>query len=328
MKNIRNALIVVAIIGSVALSSTASYAQVRVGTGSAEGTYSTMFKQLQAACGATVAMTETNTSGSNDNLDQIMANQLNAAWVQTDVLFFRARTEEMGNIKTLLAMHPEEVHFLAPAVAKNKEGGTLGIGAKVPVFTSVENLVGRTVGAVGGSFTTAQVIRLQSEINFSVQQFTDAKALMVALDAGTIEAAVFVGGAPMPALAALGPNYKLLSFSEATQNKLKNVYRPARVSYNKMNANGLATVATDALFVTREYKTPRMVEQLAKFRACATAAAPELSETIGTHPKWKAVDPSNKGKWAYYDLPAATGDTSPKAVAAQPAKTSAQPAKK
>lgn len=285
------------------LTQSPAHAQIRVGTGSAEGTYSTMFKQLQKVCGTAVAMTEINTSGSNDNLDKIMGNELNAAWVQTDVLFFRSRTEELGGIKTLLAMHPEEVHFLTTAVAKNKEGGTLGIGAKVPVFTTLSDLNGRTVGAAGGSFTTAQVIRLQSEVNFTVRQFPDAKTLMEALNRGDIEAAVYVGGAPMPALQALDANYKLLSISEAIQAKLKNVYRPARVTYNRMNANGVQTIATDALFVTREYKTPRMTQQLAQFRTCALEAAPELSETIGTHPKWKAVDPANKGKWPYYELP-------------------------
>ncbi|MGL4679245.1 MAG: hypothetical protein ACRCWC_07640, partial [Plesiomonas shigelloides] len=141
-------------------------AQVKVTTGAADGTYSTMFKQLAAACGNEVGMVEMNSTGSNENVDRLIGNQVNAAFVQTDVLFFRARTEELGNVKTLLALHPEEVHFVAPAVAKTKEGGIAGIGGKTPVFNTIADLAGRHVGAVGGSVTTAQVIRLQSEINF------------------------------------------------------------------------------------------------------------------------------------------------------------------
>jgi hypothetical protein len=71
-----------------------------------------------------------------------------------------------------------------------------------------------------------------------------------------------------------------------------------------MNASGVATVATDALFVTREYKTPKMIATLAKFRTCAVEKIEEMKETTGTHPAWQKVDTANKGKWAYYDLPA------------------------
>jgi hypothetical protein len=72
-----------------------------------------------------------------------------------------------------------------------------------------------------------------------------------------------------------------------------------------VNAAGVTTVATDALFVTREYKTPAMVNSLAKFRACALAKVLELQETTGSHPAWQGVDPANRGKWAWLELPAA-----------------------
>lgn len=86
--------------------------------------------------------------------------------------------------------------------------------------------------------------------------------------------------------------------------RLKGVYRPARLNYAKMGAAGVPTVATDALFVTREYKTAKMVDSLSRFRGCALSKIDELKETTGTHPAWQRVDPANRGKWAYYDLPA------------------------
>jgi TRAP-type uncharacterized transport system substrate-binding protein len=285
--------------------SLAAHAQFRVATGAADGTYSAMFKQLAKMCGNEVGMVEVNSSGSNENVDLLVGNQVNAAFVQSDVLFFRARTEELGNVKTLLALHPEEVHFLTTAVSKEKTGGVMGFGGKTVQMNTIADLAGRRVAASGGSFTTAQVVRLQSEINATIVQMADMKQMLAALAAGDIQAIVAVGGSPLPSLAALGPDFKLLGVPEAVQTKLKGVYRPARVSYSKMGAAGVSTVATDALFVSREYKTPRMIEQLSKFRRCAEAAIPELKETIGTHPKWQAVDTNNKGKWAYYDLPAA-----------------------
>lgn len=282
----------------------ASAQSMHVSTGGPKGTYSAMFKQLAQACSA-ITLVEQNSSGSNENIDRLIGNQVNGAFVQTDVLFFRSRTEDLKNVKTLLALHPEEVHFLTPTVAKFKEGGMLGLGGKPPVFNTVSDLSGRGVGAAGGSVTTAKVIRLQSEIDFKVVEFADNASMLNALNEGTIAAGVMVGGSPMADIAALGPDWKLLSFPESVQAKLKGVYRPARLNYSKMNASGVQTIATDALFVTREYKTPKMLDQLASFRACAQTAIPELQETMGTHPKWQAVDVANEGKWNYYQLPAA-----------------------
>jgi len=276
--------------------------QLKVATGSPKGTYSIMFKELNSKCSTEITLLETPTNGSNDNIDLLVGNQVNAAFTQTDVLYFRARTEDLGNVKTLIALHPEEVHIIAmskPLV----EGGTLGFGAKTITFNTINDLSGRPVGAAGGSYTTAQVVRLQSEIPFNVVQFDSNDIMMKALESGAIRAAIMVGGAPMPAVSALTSAYKLLSIPEAIQKKLQGVYRPARVSYSKMNAAGVSTVATDALFVTREYKTPKMVDSLGRFRKCALEKVEELKETTGTHPKWQAVDTNNKGKWSYYSLP-------------------------
>jgi hypothetical protein len=83
------------------------------------------------------------------------------------------------------------------------------------------------------------------------------------------------------------------------------VYRPAVLNYQSMGARGIPSVATEALFVTREYKTARMIEALSKFRSCVNTELDQLKETTGTHPKWQAVEAGNKGKWAWYELPTA-----------------------
>lgn len=280
--------------------------QLQVATGDATGTYSTMFKQLSQRCSSGVALLEQNSDGSNDNINRLVGNQVNAVFVQSDVLWLRARTEELGNVKTLLALHPEQVHIVTRASSGLKEGGYLGskIGGSDVVFSDITSLAGRRVGASGGSLVTAQVIRLQSDIAFNVMPFDKTKEVMAALDSNQIEAALFVGGAPLGTVAALGPQYKLVSIPPAVVEKLKAVYRPARLNYPKMGAAGVTTVSVDALFVTREYKTAKMTDGLAKLRACAQSSVDELKETTGTHPAWMQVDPSNHGKWPWMDLPA------------------------
>lgn len=277
---------------------------LQIATGSAKGTYAAMFKELTNACGNEVAMVEVPSDGSMDNINRLVGNQVNGAFVQSDVLYLRARTEELGNVKTLLSLHNEPVHIVALANSGLKEGGTLGIGAKEVVFDSLASLDGRRVGASGGSYVTAQVIRLQSEVRFSAVSYDTNDLALKALVDRQVEAVILVGGAPLGSVTALNSNYKLLPIPANLVERLKGVYRPARLNYPKLNAAGVTTVATDALFVTREYKTQKMIDSLGKFRSCALSKVEELKETTGTHPAWQAVDVNNKGKWAWYDLPA------------------------
>lgn len=293
-----------------AVSTLPAFAQTQliVSTGSATGTYSRMFKEFQGACKDQIMMIEKPSTGSVENMDRILDNEVNAAIVQTDVLFHRSRNQDLGSIKTLFALHPEEVHLVSPAVSPIKEGGVAGLGSKPIQLTDITSLGGRTVAAWGGSFITAQVIRLQSEIPFNVvemQNFKDAKA---ALDAGKVAAILMVGGQPMADISNLGRDYKLLGFPEQVVSKLKNVYVPARLNYSGLGVGGqgVQTIATEALFVTRAYKMPKYVESVSALRACFNAKVDELGETIGTHKKWAAVKTGNTGKWSYYELPEVT----------------------
>jgi TRAP-type uncharacterized transport system substrate-binding protein len=273
---------------------------MKVATGPKLGTYSTMLKEVSSACSMS-GMSELSTDGSMSNIDLLVGNQVNAAFVQTDVLFFRARTENLSNVKTLLTLHPEEVHIVT-LVNPKKEGGVMGIGAKQVSYNSILDLANRNVGASGGSYVTAQVIRLQSEIPFQVVNMPSNNHLIDAIAKGELDAGIIVGGSPLNTIAALDPRFKLVGIPEQIQSKLKSVYNPAKLTYAKIGAAGVPSVSTDAVFVTREYKTQKMLGALSDFRRCATKAIPEIKETLGTHPKWQAVDPSNHGKWAWYDL--------------------------
>lgn len=299
---------VAAIAMAVSVSAIAQ-TQLKVSTGGASGTYSRMFKEFTGVCKDQITQIEVPSTGSVQNMDRLLGNEVNAAIVQTDVLFYRARNEDLGSIKTLFALYPEEVHIVAPVVSPIKTGGVMGVGAKAIQLSSVSDLQGQSVAAWGGSIVTAQVIRLQAEIQFTVTEVAGFKEAMAALNAGQVAAIVMVGGQPMSDVQALTNAYKLLPVGENTAGKLKSVYVPAKLNYSNMgqNGSGIATVATEALFVTRAYKTPKYVESLAALRSCFKANVAEISESTGTHKKWAAVNPDNTGKWAFYELPAVAG---------------------
>jgi uncharacterized protein len=279
--------------------------ELRVATGDQKLTYSRMFKELQGQC-QSIEMREVASQGSNDNIDMLLQNQVNAAIVQTDVLFWRSQTEDdLKNVKTVFALHPEEVHFIARADGVHVGGMSafgMSVGGKQVVFNNIGDLAGHTVGAVGGSTLTAEVIKAQAKINYVIVNFNNNADANAALQAGKIDAFVAVGGAPLGNIAALGSDYKLLTITPAQQKALSNVYRPARLSYANLNQRGVDTVATDALLVSRVYTSPAKLDQLKRLRACFVKAVPNLKDTTGTHPKWQLVDPTNLGKWSYYDL--------------------------
>ena len=288
----------------IAASAISAQAQaLKVSTGGKDGTYSKIFVSLANSCATQMQLVEVNSTGSTQNIDRLVGNEVNGAFVQNDVLVYRGATEDLTNIKTLVALHPESVHVVALAESKEKAGGTLGIGAKPVVLTNINDLSGRVVAAAGGSFITAQVIRLQSEINYQVMETKTAEEALAAVASGAASAAILVGGAPLGQVAALDKNFKLLNFPESTITKLKAVYKASRVSYPKMGSTGVATVSTDALFISRNYTTPKYVNGMSKLRSCILQMIPELSEQTGSHPAFSHIDVSNKGKWPWLEFP-------------------------
>ncbi len=302
VSTIIGATVILAVLSGMVLAQ--SQVQLKVATGAASGTYSRQLKELGAVCRDQIPMTELNTTGSVQNMDKLLGNEINAAIVQTDVLHFRAMNENLSDVATLFALHNEEVHVIGLTESTTKTGGFAGIGAKPVVYNSVSDLAGQTVAAWGGGYVTAQVIRMQGQIAYNVVEVSNFKQAQTLLNEGKVAAILMVGGAPMDDVKLLSPAYKLIPFPEVITTRLKAVYSPTRVTYTNMNMNGIPTVSTGALFVTRVYKTEKYKTALANLRACFFANLDDLKETTGTHKKWADVSETNRGKWAWYDLPA------------------------
>lgn len=293
----------VVVLGFCLFSSAVHAQQVKVATGGPKGTYHALFANIADKCGQDMAMVETPSSGAVENLDLLTGKQVGAAFMQTDVLFASAQGRDLGNIKTLVAFNREAVHIIALANSGLKSGGTLGIGAKDVTFTTAEDLSGHTIAAAGGSVVTAQLLKLQGQVNWTIVPVESNDAAMAALKAGQVQAVVMVGGQPLPYVSGLGSGFKLLGLRPQTVELLKTVYTPEKLSYTKLSVSAVPSVATDALLVTRTYNTPEKIDMLAAFRACVIKNVPVWQDADGAHPAWSGVDVNNKGKWAYYDLP-------------------------
>lgn len=287
-----------------AIAATGAFAQqVKVATGSPKGTYHALYSNIAEACGNEMAVIGVNTSGSLENLDKLTAKEVSAAFVQTDALFASAQGRDLGNVKTLVAFHKEAAHVI---VAKNsgiKSGGVARFGGKDVVFNTAEDLTGYKVAVAGGSMITAQLVKMQGQINWTIVPVDSNDAAIKALSEKQVQAVLMVGGQPLGDVRALSGDFKLIGFKPQTVELLKTVYVADKLSYPKLSTSAVNTIATEALLVSRVFNTPARIAELSKFRQCVLKNIPIWQDADGAHPAWSNVSVDNKGKWAYYDLP-------------------------
>jgi TRAP-type uncharacterized transport system substrate-binding protein len=302
------------LIALAALASVSVFAQdafvVATGDSKKGSTYSAMFRELNKVCSASINMVEKETTGSPENIDLLTSNTVNAAIAQGDLISYIDQTDpaKVANVKTVFALAPEELHFIARSDVKTEGGINVpGLGnfkgTKVE-FKTLDDIAGRKVGGVGGSILSGRVVAKQSGLNFQMVDAGNNENLQKMLLEGQFDAILVVGGAPHGLVKTLDARFRLLPISQETAAKLK-AYTPAKLSYANMNQAGVPTVQTQALFVSRTYRSPAMLASLAKLRSCFEQQVPNLQDARGTHPKWQVVDPSNHGRWTWYELPAA-----------------------
>ncbi len=287
-----------------AVAGMASAQQVKVGTGGPKGTYKALFNNITERCGSEMALVEVPSDGSLTNLDRLSNKEIGAAFLQTDALFASAQGRDLGNIKTLAAFNKESVHVVTLANSGLKTAGNMvGYGKQDIVFRSVEDLAGYNVAAAGGSLITAQYVKQYGQVGYTVVPVASNDEAMKQLKEGKVQAAILVGGKPFQLVRELSTEYRLLGFKPQTTELLKTTYVKDVLSYPKLSATPVETLATEALLVVRTVNTPERVAALAAFRQCIYSNVGHWRDADGAHPAWEQVNPENKGRWAYYDLP-------------------------
>lgn len=302
---------ILAMVAIAAGMATAAHAQDKLimATGDAKGgsTYAIMGQELINMCGKGDITAFPTTGGGTTNRALLVENKVTMAPLQADMLEFTRRNDpdKVKNIRTLVNLHKEEIHFIARADVK-KEGGYLGgmIGAKNVTFNSLGDLAGRTVGAVGGSVDSANVISKNSGLNFAVQRYENNDSLSADLLNGKLDAIVVVAGAPSAMVSKLPASFKLLPIPKDVSDKLvaSKLYSPAKLSYENLRATGVDTVAVQAVIATRVYRSAGTLDKLKAFRDCFYNKLGDIQDARGTHPKWQDVDGNLKSGWQWYEF--------------------------
>lgn len=292
----------IAIAALMAASAVGCYAQedFTVSTGDPKtSVYHRMFTELRAVC--PIVGNAVPSTGSVENLSRVVGNEAKAGIVQMDMLFL-ARMQDpksVANVRRLVLLHPEELHFVARGDVR-KEGGVLGFGAKTVAFKTVSDLANRPIGVVGGSERTSRIFSQMTGIQYNVRVYPNNAEMSAALLKGEVDGILLVGGAPHPVVSALDTRFKILSVPADVAAKVKDVYSPATLSYNGMNVMGVPTVATQAALVTRTFRSAEMNARMAEIQSCFTQQLGVIQDKTGTHAKWQAVDLNSNSTWPAY----------------------------
>lgn len=301
-------------VAAVALMFGTAHAQegLVISTGGEGGTYNKFFNEMLKVCQAPPlnewrGKDSKPSSGSVVNLDNLLSNQANVAFMQMDVLYAKRFIDDVtdaDNLKTLMVLYPESVHI----VAKNNN-----------FINSFSSLGNKKVGAWGGSIVTARVLFAKTNTRpYQLREYPDKDTAMKAFwnDKDSLDAVIAVGGQPLAWVKDLNPQqYKLVPF-DRTDPGVFEVYRQSTLNYGNLGG-AVKSISIDSSLVTRDYKSKQKVQDLTGFRKCIVENLDTLRETTGNHPMWEKVDPNDKGKWPYYEPALAEMKPAPKAAPAR-----------
>lgn len=253
-----------------------------------------MFRDLGRVCTGAAWLQQRQTSGSIENLELLLSNQVSLAFVQLDVLKAKQQIDgdpRTNELRTLLPLNQDEIHLIARRPSTDLLGRIRG----VQTFT---DLAGKRVGAWGGSVITANVLKAKSGTAYTVISYPDRNAALSALAAGQVDALLAVVGQPADWVKTLdSQQYSLLPLN-IPAGKLNGFYKPTRLLYTNFGP-AISTYSVQRLLITRNFKTLERRAQLLKYQACAKAKLTALQESEGMHPKWSDVTFKN-AEWPVF----------------------------
>jgi TRAP-type uncharacterized transport system substrate-binding protein len=278
---------------------------ITIAADSSSGTYRKMLGEIIGVCSDdkfNITESKDVHGGAPGNLDALMNNKAQAAFLHSDVFQFNAQSDSSyKRFQTLVALYPEPIHVLALKTSKSKKPGNFAFGTVD--FNSLSDMNGQAIGAAGGGVYTARILKGQGDAGFTVNQYNSGAEVLAALDKGEIAAALFVGAAPLPNIAALDKTkYKLLPIGEAISAKVKGVYRPLTINYNGLTNGPIQTMAPMATIITRKYSTPKKLAAQRHFRECFYKNLNELKDNGS--PNWQSVEANDRGVLDWYEIPA------------------------
>lgn len=300
---------------------------IPVGTGSPTGSYFKFVSQAAQSCKAEAQVSPVETAGSTENLDGLENNTFALGISQLDILDLYRRTRDMSNIKVLVPLFPEQVHFLTRGDVTKLEGQKTLLG--IPIFktgtrvqlSTVSDLAGKTVVAAGGSAGTARVISILGGISWNLREVKTADQAVTEVAEGKADAAILVGAQPLGTILQLKENqaaFRLLPVSDDLISKLSSVYVKSQpLVYRAMGAGGdsVQTVHVMSALMTQNYPKSAMGDAVYRFQQCLLRIAPDQATVVGSHPAWRNLRSTAGVNWEIWRYSGASTASTPAAPA-------------
>jgi len=263
----------------VALCFCAPAMALTIAAGTPEGTYYQIAQDIGRVADADgIPIDIVRTNGSFDNINLLGAGKVDLAILQLDALKFvadalqaRAGLNPLAELKVVLNLYPEEIHVIT----------------NNPTIRSFEQLDRKKVAVGpenGGAALTAEVLFTLYRVR--ADRFFDAPAeALQKLREKTLDALIFVGGAPVPAFEMLDRSFH---FVQLPANPLvEQIYQKTKIAPAIYPwAGETETYSVPSVIMTRDRKDPVYAAVIQKLVLAILTNKHEL-DTNG-HPKWKS----------------------------------------
>jgi uncharacterized protein len=251
-----------------------------IATGPSDGSYFQIAQDIKnVAAKEGIDLQVMATKGSLENLDLLSSGKADLAIVQLDALRFISdvvkqdlNVDVFDKIKVVLNLYPEEIHILT-----NKKD-----------IETFYNLQGKRVSVGppgGGTAVTAAVLFNIYDIKSTVSEepFEDA---IKKIDQGSLDAVIFVGGAPVPFIAKLDNRFH---FVRLPNNPiLDQIYLRIPLGKQQYSWAGAdtETYAVPAAIMGLDKRDEKYVSQMQQLVLSVLNSSEYLNAS--GHPKWKS----------------------------------------
>jgi len=308
--------------GLISLARAQDLPTIKITTGVAKGGYHTWSKEAAGLCADVVNLQVVESDGGPQNLDRLVDNEAGLGPMQVDTLLLNAQSgRDMGDIKVLIPLFPEQVHFIAKADLSVKTGGKFGtnIGATDTPITSVTQLAGLTVGAAGGAQDTMMYLLNFGRLGFQPFRLQgSSKDTVAAVLKGTIQVGVLTGASPIQWLKDMAPSDKAqLKFLSVPKEGLPgvNAYKMGQISYSGFGGNSPPSIpafTVNSVLMTQNYRVGPKAQALASFKRCLIERGPGKAEEDGASKAWRFVKADAAvGTYTMWESPAAAQSPQP-----------------
>jgi uncharacterized protein len=249
-----------------------------IAAGTPEGTYYQIAQDIDRVAekdGIPIEIVRTN--GSFENINLLGAGKVDLAILQLDALKFvadalqaRAGLNTLAELKVILNLYPEEIHVITKNAA----------------IRSFEQLDGKKVAVGpenGGAALTAEVLLTLYGVH-AERSFDAPVEALQKLRAGTLDALIFVGGAPVPAFETLDHSFH---FVQLPANPLvEQIYQKTKIAPAVYPwAGETETYSVPSVIMTRDRKDVVYAAVIQKLVLAILTNKEKLD--MSGHPKWK-----------------------------------------